>query len=128
DLVAYARKSLEDRGVEFRLDAKIQECKADSFVVGDDNEEIKAGTIVWTGGVTGNSVLGKSGFELTKGKVTVNGDLRAHSEENIFNLGVCAWVMDEKAGRPLPPPAQAAIQQAPVCANNIKALMYNQPL
>src|SRR5690625_2557003 len=27
DLVAYARKSLEDRGVEFRLDAKIQECK-----------------------------------------------------------------------------------------------------
>src|SRR5699024_11874093 len=92
DLVAYARKSLADRGVELRLDAKIQECKADSFVVGDDNEEIKAGTIVWTGGVTGNSVLGKSGFELTKGKVTVNGDLRAPGEENIFILGDCAWV------------------------------------
>jgi len=128
ELVAYARKSLEDRGVEFRLDAKIQECKADSFVVGDDNEEIKAGTIVWTGGVTGNSVLGKSGFELTKGKVTVNGDLRAPGEENIFILGDCAWVMDEKEGRPFPPTAQAAMQHAPVCANNIKALMHNQPL
>src|SRR5699024_3434609 len=45
ELVAYAKKSLEDRGVEFRLDAKILECKPDAFVVGDEKEEIKAGTI-----------------------------------------------------------------------------------
>lgn len=128
ELVAYGKKSLEDRGVEFRLDAKIQECKPDAFVVGDDKEEIKAGTIVWTGGVTGNSVLGKSGFELTKGKVTVDGDMRAPGEENIFILGDCAWVMDEKEGRPFPPTAQAAMQHAPVCANNIKALLHNEPL
>src|SRR5690625_2235355 len=128
DLVAYARKSLEDRGVEFRLDAKIQECKADSFVAGDDNEEIKAGTIVWTGGVTGNSVLGKSGFELTRGRVTVNGDLRAPGYENIFVLGDCAWVMDEEAGRPYPGTAQAAIQHADTCAYNIRALLYGEPL
>jgi NADH dehydrogenase len=128
DLVAYGKKSLEDRGVEFRLDAKIQECKSDAFVVGDENEEIKAGTIVWTGGVTGNSVLGKSGFELTRGKVTVDGDLRAPGEENIFILGDCAWVMDETAGRPFPPTAQAAMQHAPVCAHNIKALLHNEPL
>lgn len=128
DLVAYGRKSLEDRGVEFRLDAKIQECKPDCFVVGEDKEEIKAGTIVWTGGVTGNSVLGKSGFELTKGKVTVNGDLRAPGEENIFILGDCAWVMNEKEGRPFPPTAQAAMQHAETCANNIKGLLHNQPL
>src|SRR5699024_11877409 len=53
---------------------------------------------------------------------------RAPGEENIFILGDCAWVMDEKAGRPFPPTAQAAMQHAPVCANNIKALMHNQPL
>ncbi|WP_029268372.1 NAD(P)/FAD-dependent oxidoreductase [Virgibacillus alimentarius] len=128
DLVEYAKKSLEDRGVEFRLGAKIQECKEDCFVVGEDKEEIKAGTIVWTGGVTGSSVLSKSGFEITKGKVTVNGDLRAPGEENIFVLGDCAWVMNEKEGRPFPPTAQAAMQHASVCANNIKALMHNQPL
>src|SRR5699024_6465696 len=57
DLVSYAMKSLEDRGVEFRLGAAINECTEDSFIIGDDNEEIKVGTIVWTGGVTGNSVL-----------------------------------------------------------------------
>lgn len=128
DLVGYAMKSLEDRGVEFRLGAAINECTKDSFVIGEDNEEIKAGTIVWTGGVTGSSVLGKSGFELTRGKVTVEGDLRAPGFENIFVLGDCAWVMDEEAGRPYPPTAQAAMQHADTCAYNIRALLYGEPL
>lgn len=128
DLVNYAKQSLESRGVEFRLGAKIQECKEDCFVVGDDFEEIKAGTIVWTGGVTGSPILAKSGFELTKGKVTVDGDLRAPGEDNIFIIGDCAWVMNEKEGRPFPPTGQAAIQHGVLCANNIKALLHNQPL
>ncbi|GAB4072207.1 NAD(P)/FAD-dependent oxidoreductase [Barrientosiimonas marina] len=129
-LVAYAKKSLGDRGVEFREGAKISECKKNSFVIGegDDMEEIKAGTIVWTGGVTGSSVLSKSGFELTKGKVTVNGDMRAPGQENIFILGDCAWVMDEEAGKPFPPTAQAAMQHADTCSDNLKALLRHQPL
>src|SRR5699024_1302921 len=60
DLVSYAVSSLENRGVEFRLGAAINECTEDSFIIGEDNEEIKAGTIVWTGGVTGSSVLSDS--------------------------------------------------------------------
>src|SRR5699024_6784223 len=55
--VAYAKESLESRGVEFRLDAPIKECTPDSFIIGEDNEEIKAGIIIWTGGVTGSPVL-----------------------------------------------------------------------
>lgn len=128
DLVSYAMKSLEDRGVEFRLGTPIKECTEEGFVVGEDNELIKAGTIVWTGGVTGSSVLGKSGFEITKGKVTVDGDLRAPGYENIFVLGDCAWVMNEEEGRPYPPTAQAAIQHANTCAYNIRALLHGEPL
>lgn len=128
DLVAYATKSLEDRGVEFRLGAAIKECTEDSFIIGDDNEEIKAGTIIWTGGVTGSSVLSKSGFEITKGKVTVDGDMRAPGYENIFILGDCAWVMDEAAGRPFPPTAQAALQHAGTCAHNLCALIRGNSL
>lgn len=128
DLVSHATQSLEDRGVEFRLGAAIKECSEDGFVVGDDNELIEAGTVVWTGGVTGSSVLTESGFELTRGKVTVNGDLRAPGYDNIFILGDCAWVMDEEADRPFPPTAQAAMQHANTCARNIKALLDNEPL
>ncbi|HLQ70856.1 MAG TPA: NAD(P)/FAD-dependent oxidoreductase [Bacillota bacterium] len=127
-LVEYGKKSLESRGVEFRIGTKIQECKENGFVVGDDGEEIHAGTVVWTGGVTGNSILGETGFEITKGKVTVNSDLRAPGEEDIFIVGDCAWVMNEAEGRPYPPTAQAATQHGETCASNLKALLRNEPL
>src|SRR5699024_12387389 len=81
-----------------RRSSDLQECKEDGFVVGDDGEEIHAGTVVWTGGVTGHSILGETGFEITKGKVTVNGDMRAPGEDDIFILGDCAWVMNEAEG------------------------------
>lgn len=106
DLVAYAKKSLQERGAEIMEGTKINECTAEGFIVGETNELIKAGTIVWTGGVKGNSILDKSGFELTKGKVTVNGDLRAPGYDNIFILGDCAWVMNKAENRPYPPTAQ----------------------
>lgn len=128
DLAAYAQKSLEDRGVEFRLNAAIKECTKDGFIIGEDHKEIKAGTIVWTGGVTGSSVLGESGFDITRGKVTVEGDLRAPGEENIFVIGDCAWVMDPETDKPFPPTAQAALQHGGVCADNIIALMQGSPL
>ena len=127
-LVAYGKKSLEDRGVEFMIGAAISECTPEGFVVGEDKELVKAGTVVWTGGVTGNSVLGKSGFELTKGKVNVDSDLRIPDEENIFVLGDCSWVMNEEQGRPYAPTAQLAMQEADVAAANIKALVNNAPL
>lgn len=126
-LAQYARRSLENRGVEFRIGAKISECKQDCFVV-NDGEEIHAGTIVWTGGVTGNSVLGNSGFELTKGKVSVNDDLRTPHYENIFILGDCSWVMDRKSERPYAPTAQLALQEADIAASNLKSLLTNQAL
>jgi len=127
DLVDYAKKSLEARGVEFRIDAPIKEVAKDGFIIGEDKELVKAGTAIWTGGVTGNPVLGNSGFELVKGKVNVNGDLRMPEEENIFVLGDCSWVMDEN-GKPYAPTAQLAMQEANVAANNLKALVRNQPL
>lgn len=128
DLVTYAKKSLEDRGVEFMIGTPIKECTPEGFIVGDDKELVKAGTVVWTGGVTGSPVLGKSGFELVKGKVNVDADLRVPGEEDIFVLGDCSWVMDKESGRPYPPTGQLAVQEGAVAADNIVALIRNEPL
>lgn len=128
ELVDYAKKSLEDRGVEIKIGAAISECTPEGFVVGEDKELIKAGTVIWTGGVKGSSVLGNSGFELVKGKVNVNSDLRMPEEENIFVIGDCSWVWNKEADRPYPPTAQLAMQEADVVAANLKALITNQPL
>lgn len=128
DLVSYAKKALEDRGVEFRIGAPIKECTEEGFIVGDDKELIKAGTVVWTGGVTGNPVLAKSGYELFKGKVNVGPDLRPEGEENVFILGDCSWTLDQETGRPYPPTGQLATQEGAQVADNIAALIRNQPI
>ncbi|WP_068672557.1 NAD(P)/FAD-dependent oxidoreductase [Oceanobacillus sp. Castelsardo] len=128
DLVSYAIQSLESRGVEFRMGAAISECTPEGFVVGEDKELIKGGTVVWTGGVTGSPVLGKSGFELVRGKVNVDADLRIQGEEDIFALGDCSWVMNKETGRPYPPTGQLATQEGVVAAENIASLIHNGPL
>jgi NADH:ubiquinone reductase (H+-translocating) len=128
ELVDYAKKSLEDRGVELKIGAAISEATPEGFVVGDDKELIKAGTIVWTGGVKASSVLGESGFELVKGKVNVNSDLRPEGVEDMFVIGDCSWVWNKEADRPYPSTAQLAMQEADVVAANLKALITNQPV
>ncbi|WP_019416162.1 NAD(P)/FAD-dependent oxidoreductase [Paenisporosarcina sp. TG20] len=128
ELVDYARKSLEDRGIEIKIGSSISECTPEGFIVGDDKELIKAGTVVWTGGVKGSPILEKSGFELTKGKVNVDNDLRMPGEENIFVIGDCSWVWNKEADRPYPSTAQLAMQEADVVAANLEALLTKQPL
>ncbi len=128
DLVSYAKKSLEDRGVEFRIGAAISECTPEGFIVGEDNELIKAGTSVWTGGVTGSPVLANSDFELFRGKVTVDPDLRLPGSDNMFVLGDCSWAMNQETGKPYPPTGQLATQEGTAVADNIKNLLYGLPL
>jgi NADH:ubiquinone reductase (H+-translocating) len=128
ELIAYAVHSLTDRGIDIRTKTMIKEVKKDAVVVGEEKEEIKAGTIVWTGGVQANRIVGESGFELTKGKVNVDSTLRAPNYDNVFILGDCAWVMNKETGRPYPPTAQIAIQEADVCAHNIRTLVFGGTL
>jgi len=128
DLVEYAKESLEYRGVEFRIGTAISECTPEGFIVGEDKELIKAGTSVWTGGVTGNPVLEKSGFELVKGRVNVDADLRIPGEDHVFVLGDCSWKMDQETGKPYPPTAQLAMQEGETAAYNLRALLHGEPL
>ncbi|MHA6252019.1 NAD(P)/FAD-dependent oxidoreductase [Oceanobacillus sp. CAU 1775] len=128
ELVAYAKKSLEDRGVEFRIGAAISECTPEGFIVGEDKELIKAGTSVWTGGVTGSPVLAKSGFELFRGKVTVEADLKLPGSDNVFIIGDCSWTMNKEDGKPFPPTGQLAMQEGVAVAKNIKNSLYGLPI
>lgn len=122
ELVEYAMNYLESKGVEFMIDTKIAECTPDSVIVGS-GDEIKAGTIVWTGGVQGSSILDKSGFETNRGKIKVGKDLRAPGFNDVFVIGDCALIINEESDRPYPPTAQIAIQEAFTVAKNLKALI-----
>lgn len=125
ELVAYAKDYLERKGIEFKLGTMIKECTEEGVVLSKDDEieEIKANTVVWTGGVRGNAIVENSGFETMRGRVKVQKDLRAPGFDNVFVVGDCALLINEENDRPYPPTAQIAIQQAYTCANNLLTLV-----
>ncbi|MBM7646075.1 NADH dehydrogenase [Scopulibacillus daqui] len=131
ELVDYAIHQLESKGVEFKLNTFIKECTEESVIVqekdSEDLEEIKAGTIVWTGGVKANSIVEKSGFQTNRGKIEVDDALRSPEYPNVFVVGDCSLVMDKETNRPCPPTAQLAMQQGVALAKNIRHILHNEP-
>lgn len=122
ELVEYAINNLERRGVEFLVNTPIKECNEDGVLLAS-GEEIKAATVVWTGGVRGNHLVEEAGFETMRGRVKVDKDLRMPGYDYIFVVGDCALIINEEINRPYPPTAQIAIQQAYTLARNLKALI-----
>lgn len=121
ELVEYAMNVLQKKGVTFRINTPIKECTPEGVILAN-GEEIKAGTVVWTGGVRGNSLVEKAGFETMRGRVKVDDYLRAPGYDNVFVVGDCSLVFNEQ-GRPYPPTAQIAIQEGQNCARNLVALV-----
>ncbi|WCK52445.1 NAD(P)/FAD-dependent oxidoreductase [Aneurinibacillus sp. Ricciae_BoGa-3] len=114
----YATSALEAKGVEFILGTPIKACNKHGVVLAS-GKEIRAGTVVWAAGVRGNSIIEKSGFTTTRGRVPVDGYLRAPGHENVFIIGDCALFTDQRTKRPYPPTAQIAVQMGKLLAENI---------
>ncbi|MCF6092461.1 NAD(P)/FAD-dependent oxidoreductase [Microaerobacter geothermalis] len=119
ELVRYAIDLLEKKGVTFLVNTAIKEC-TDQGVILANGDEIKAGTVIWTGGVRGNSLIETSGFETKRGRAKVDDFLRPPGHENIFIIGDCSLIFNEE-GRPYPPTAQIATQQGENCGKNLTA-------
>lgn len=122
ELVDYAMKYLESKGVEFMISTPIEECKADGVVV-KGGKEIKASTVVWTGGVRGNKVIEEAGIENMRGRVKVDKFLRAPNLDNVFIIGDGSLMINEEIDRPYPPTAQMATQQGQTLGSNIASLI-----
>jgi NADH dehydrogenase len=118
ELVDYAVKYFESNGVEFRLSTPIEECTEDGVIL-KGGEEIKAATVVWTGGVRGNKLVEESGLETMRGRVKVDEFLRAPGHPEVFVLGDSSLVFNKENDRPYPPTAQIATQQGQNCAKNL---------
>ncbi len=122
ELVEYAMNLLERKGVEFRTNTMIKEVMEDGVVLGED-EVVKSATVVWTGGVQGNSIVADSGFETNRGRVPVRKDQRTPDYDDVFVVGDCALIINEEINRPFPPTAQIAIQAAGAVSKNVLNLV-----
>ncbi|GGK05244.1 NADH dehydrogenase-like protein YumB [Lentibacillus kapialis] len=124
-LTEYAMSSLESRGVEFITGAVLKECKPDRIIYEKDGREmeIPTYTTVWAAGVRANTIVEESGFEHNHGKIEVRHDLRAPDYDDVFAIGDCALIIDEKTDSPYPSTAQMAVQQSETVAHNIMSLV-----
>jgi len=119
ELVQYAMEVLQKKGVTFKIGVALQECTPDKVVLAG-GEEIRTQTVIWTGGVRGNRLVEEAGFETSRGRIQVDEFLNVPGQNNVFVVGDCSIVLNPE-GRPYPPTAQMAIQQAHVLAHNLVA-------
>ncbi|XID92302.1 NAD(P)/FAD-dependent oxidoreductase [Paenibacillaceae bacterium WGS1546] len=119
ELIQRAVTSLEKRGVEFLTSLPITEVKGHTVTL-KDGRTIDTNTLVWTGGVQGNSLVANCGIEVNRERATVNEALQSTSHPDVFLAGDCAVVFGPE-GRPYPPTAQLAWQMGELVGANIAA-------
>ncbi|TCP29980.1 NADH dehydrogenase [Scopulibacillus darangshiensis] len=125
DLIERATVSLEKRGVQFLTGLPVTNVEGNVIDL-KDGQKITANTFVWTGGVQGNPLVGKSGLEVDRGRATVNEHLQSTSHEDVFVAGDSAVVFPSEGGRPYPPTAQIAWQMGELIGYNLYAYLENK--
>jgi NADH dehydrogenase FAD-containing subunit len=126
-LGAYAEARLRERGVEFRLGARVKDARPGEVVI-DPPETIDAETLVWTAGARPNPLVETLPVARDRrGAVIVDATLAVPDHAGVWAGGDCAAVTDARSGKPCPPTAQFALREAKTLAANIHADHHGRP-
>ena len=121
NLGAYAKKELEERGVELRLGEAVAEIGPTSVKL-KSGEEIKAHTLVWAAGVQASPLARMLGMPLGRGgRVKLNPDLSVPDHQEIFVVGDMGEVASE--GKVLPQLGSVAMQSGEHVGKQIARLI-----
>ncbi len=124
-LSGYAKRALENLGVEVRVGAPVTHCGVDGVRLGD--ERIDAMTIIWAAGVAASPVA--DWLRVTKdrvGRVVVGPRLEVGDRDGIFVIGDAALV-ENPQGHALPGIAPVAKQQGVYVGKLIAARIQGKP-
>jgi len=125
-LSAVAKKSLEDMGVEVRLNSIVTDIQPNGIQVGNDWIETK--TIVWAAGNMASPMLKTLGVEQDRmGRVIVGADLTVPGYPDMMVIGDCAAANDAQ-GKPLPGIGPVAMQEGHYAARALQKRMEGNPV
>ena len=113
----YAQRLLAKRGVELRLNARLQSASGDRAVL-SDGTVIETKTLVSTIPSSPHPLVDALAVPKLRGRIKVDRSLRVEGMSNVWALGDCALV-PTASGEPSPPTAQHAIREAKTAATNI---------
>ena len=108
---ASALKLLGERGIQVVTDCRVTQIDPDK-VLDNAGNVYPANLVVWAAGIRAPEFLSTLGLPTNKGgQIEVDAQLRVKGVPGVYALGDCAACIDE-SGKPVPPRAQAAHQQA----------------
>ena len=112
-----ARKSLENLGVEVRVNSMVKEVNEKGVIIGE--ELIEASNIIWAAGNKVAPVVATLDAETNRaGQVIVESDCTIPGDPNVFVIGDAALFLED--GKPLPGVAPVAMQQGKYVAKILK--------
>jgi NADH dehydrogenase len=123
-----ALKLLEERGIKVVTDCRVTGIAPDS-VTDMNGVRYPASLCVWAAGIRAPEFLAQLGLPTNKGgQLEVDGQLRVKGCTSIYAFGDCAASIDDD-GKPVPPRAQAAHQQADyLCKQFVRMARGKAPL
>jgi NADH dehydrogenase len=117
-----AQIRLHDLRIQVINNVKAREVKSDRVIL-TDGREIASENVIWTAGTRASKKLDDLPFANDERKgLAVDRFMRVEGYDNVWGVGDCAATVDEK-GAPVPPNAQAAVQEGVAVARNILAVL-----
>jgi NADH:ubiquinone reductase (H+-translocating) len=116
----YAARQLARRGVEIHVSTTLESFDGSEAVL-SNGVRVPARTLVWSAGVRPHPLLRELGLPLDeRGRVLVDETLRVVDRDEVWSLGDCAAVRNERTpGGVDPPTCQHALRQARRLAKNL---------
>jgi NADH dehydrogenase len=125
-LQVYARKVLEERGVEVHTGTGVTSVGPKSIGL-SNGATVKTHTVVWAAGLQANPVVKSLGVATVHGdRIPVGPDLQVKGHAGVFALGDIAAMTDGKTGKVLPGLGAVALQAGRHVGETIKRLLAGQ--
>ena len=106
----YAAKALEDRTVEIKTGVAVSSVTPTRVTL-KSGEELKAHTLVWGAGLSGNELVQSLGIELARGsRIGVGPELTLPDHPDVYVVGDVAAITDAKTEQVLPQLGSVALQ------------------
>lgn len=120
-----AQSKLHDLRIEVINNVKAREVRADSVIL-NNGREIASENVIWTAGTRASAKLDDLPFPHDERRgLAVDRFMRVEGHDDVWGVGDCAATVNED-GTPVPPNAQAAVQEGETVARNILAVIAGE--
>src|SRR3954454_4132060 len=129
DMAAWTVKELTARGMDVRLNTRLESISDTGVVKLSDGEEFPSETLVWTAGTKPNPMLAETDLPVdARGRIECEATLQVKGLDGAWAAGDLAAVPDltKDDGATTAPNAQHAVRQAKRLADNIVAVLAGQ--